>query len=575
MLMEKSWGFFLLFNKRINMLTGLFFLAFSFLLLHFSYYQLIQGEELSRKVISMHSQGIDMRQFPRGDIYDRHLNLITSNSGASALYCLPQTLLAGSGSQEQACRNLARFLVQNLEGLNENAVFNQLDLACEQDRALIKLDDHLSPAETARIQAAHQSSLIIAPSVRRYRQDGFMAHLLGYVSTTGSGEGQAGVEKAYEQVLRGGGNGQVLQLILDARGQVIPGIKPKIRTGETIKDGVVLTIDKRVQELVEKTMNQRVAKGAVVVMDVNNKEILAMASRPAFNPYQVQDYLFEDIDSTLTNRALAAYYPGSLFKIVVSIAALQEQIVSTEQHFNCTGKYVYNDQLATTCWKEGGHGEVTFAEAFANSCNPTFIRVGLKLGRARLLQQAAALHLTDRRLIGLGQINAQTYVKIDGSDAAMGNACLGQQGVMLTPLQISSLLATVADDGCWAPPVIVKYTLDSQGKEHPIARAAKVKVIDSAVNREVQQMMEKVVAEGTGKAAGLSEIRIAGKTATSQTGNIGKNGEEILNTWFAGYFPAEDPRWAIVVLVEEGKSGAQNCAPVFKDISRGILKISP
>lgn len=564
-----------MFNRRINILTGLFFLAFSFLLLRFSYYQLISGEELSRKVIAMHSQGIDLREFPRGDIYDRHLTPFTRNSGACALYCMPQTLLAGADTQAEACRKLARFLSENLEGLNENEVFNQLDLACEQNRALVKLVASVSPAEQEKLLASKQASLLLAPVSWRSRQDGFMAHLLGYVSTAGTGEGLAGVEKAYDHVLQGGGEKLELQLILDARGQVIPGIKPKISSDETIKDAVVLTIDKRVQELVEKTMNQRVAKGAVVVMDVRSKEILAMASRPTFNQYQVETYFSEDIDSTLTNRALAAYYPGSLFKIVVSIAALQADIVRPDQVFQCTGKYIYNDQLATACWKEGGHGKLTFAEAFAGSCNPTFIRVGLKLGRTRLLQQVSLLHLTDRRLIGLDQVNAKSCVEIDGGDAALGNACLGQQGVMLTPLQISSLLATVADDGCWAPPAIVKYTLDSQGKRHIIPGEAKVRVIDSLTNQKIQLMMEKVVTEGTGKAAALSEVRIAGKTATSQTGNVDKNGEEILNTWFAGYFPAENPRWAIVVLVEEGKSGAENCAPVFKDISRGILEISP
>lgn len=563
-----------MFKQRITMLLGLFILIFAFLLLILFYYQIIHSHDLSRKVISMHSQGVEMREIPRGDIWDRHLLSLTDQSGASSLYCLPQEIPASDGSSEQACREIARFLAVNLQDINEQKTLNTLKIACRQGEVLIKLHDDLSPSEIERIQSSCWSALVTAPLDKRYRQDGFLAHLIGYVSTGGTVEGQAGLEKAYDQLLKKGGSSQELHSIVDARGQSIPGIKLKVRTEELEKDVVVLTIDKRIQELVEKTMNQRVAKGAVVVMDVKSKEILAMASRPTFNQYRVEEYL-EDSDSTLTNRALSAYYPGSLFKIVVSIAALQANIVKTDDKFFCTGKYVYNNQLATACWKKEGHGKLSFAEAFANSCNPTFIQVGLSLGRARLLQQVAELHLTDNRLIGWDIVNAPTYVKIEGGEAAIGNACLGQQGVMLSPLQISSLLATVADDGCWAPPAIIKYTLDSKGKQHYPARENKVRVIDAAVNREVQKMMEKVVSEGTGKAARLTEVKIAGKTATSQTGNINNDGEEILNTWFAGYFPAEAPRWAIVVLVEEGKSGAENCAPVFKDISRGILQISP
>jgi len=564
-----------LFRQRINLLYGLFILIFAFLLLRLFYYQIIRGHDISRQVISMHSQGVDMREFPRGDILDRHQLSLTDNPGASALYCLPLEIPDLNGSREQACHEMAHFLAANLQDINEQEVLKTLETACRQGKVLIKLHNDLDPTEIKRIQSSEWSALVAAPLSKRYRQDGFLAHLIGYVSTVGSGEGQAGLEKAYEELLKKGGPRQELHSIVDAHGQSIPGIKLKVRTEKTEKDAVVLTIDKRIQELVEKTMNQRVAKGAVVVIDVKSKDILAMASRPTFNQYQVEKYLAEDIDSTLTNRVFSAYYPGSLFKIVVSIAALHEHIVKTDDKFVCTGKYAYNDQLATSCWKEEGHGELSFAAAFANSCNPTFIKVGLSLGRARLLQQVAELHLTDKRIIGLDRVNASTYVKIDGGEAAMGNACLGQQGVMLSPLQISSLLATVADGGYWAPPAIIKYTLDSKGKQHYPARENKVRVIDAAVNQEVQRMMEKVVNEGTGKAARLTEVGIAGKTATSQTGNINADGDEILNTWFAGYFPVDDPRWAIVVLVEEGKSGAKNCAPVFKDISRGILEISP
>jgi peptidoglycan glycosyltransferase/penicillin-binding protein 2 len=185
------------------------------------------------------------------------------------------------------------------------------------------------------------------------------------------------------------------------------------------------------------------------------------------------------------------------------------------------------------------------------------------------------LHLTSTELIGLPEQQKDSYVKIDTGDAALANACLGQKGVMLTPLQIASLVATVADDGFWSPPRIVKYTLDESGKRKDLDSLAKEQVMSLGTARKVQSMLRLVVTEGTGQTASLTEVGVAGKTATSQTGRMKKDGEEVLNTWFAGYLPDDKPRWAIVVLAEEGKSGAESCAPVFKEIARGLLEINP
>jgi peptidoglycan glycosyltransferase/penicillin-binding protein 2 len=181
------------------------------------------------------------------------------------------------------------------------------------------------------------------------------------------------------------------------------------------------------------------------------------------------------------------------------------------------------------------------------------------------------MHITDETIIGYNPGNIGTYVKIDGGNIALGNASLGQEGVMISPVQIASLLCTVADNGYWASPSLVQYTIDQNGKKEMIPKGERQQVITADTAGKVKQLLEKVVEEGTGKPAAIPEGRVAGKTATSQTGRMLSADEEVLNTWFAGYFPAEKPRWAIVVMAEEGSSGAQNCAPVFKDISRGIL----
>jgi peptidoglycan glycosyltransferase/penicillin-binding protein 2 len=143
---------------------------------------------------------------------------------------------------------------------------------------------------------------------------------------------------------------------------------------------------------------------------------------------------------------------------------------------------------------------------------------------------------------------------------------------MLTPVQIASFISTIADDGYWAAPSLVQFTIDQNGQKEMLPKGERQQVITADTAQSVRKLLEQVVEEGTGKPAAIPEGRVAGKTATSQTGRMKSGDKEVLNTWFAGYIPAERPRWAIVVLAEEGSSGAQNCAPVFKDISRGILK---
>lgn len=182
------------------------------------------------------------------------------------------------------------------------------------------------------------------------------------------------------------------------------------------------------------------------------------------------------------------------------------------------------------------------------------------------------LHLTDDTLGGYS-VKSDSYVKIDAGDPAMGNAAIGQKGVMLSPLQICSLVASIADDGCWRSPQLVKYFVDGKGKRTVITPEPKQRLFSRETSKNMRILMESVINEGTGKNAAMLEMPVAGKTGTSQSGRISIDGEEILDTWFAGYFPANNPRWAIVVLVEQGKSGAEDAAPVFKEISQGMLNL--
>lgn len=562
--------------KRMILLVSLFLSIFTALLGRIFYYQIIKGQDIARAAVTMRSHQVELREYSRGDILDRNLIQLTNTRISAALYCLPGLIAAAANindsnpaGRDELWQDTAAFLAQVLEDRDELDILAKIRNAAAGSH-YVMIDDQLSAAQIEKIDSAHRTGLVVAPLIKRYQEDGFCTHLLGYVDM--EGEGKAGLEKTYNVTLQGNGTPTELVSVWDAHGQPIQGLTGRIKNGSEQEGSVVLTIDKRIQEVVEAAMDERVLKGAAVVMDINSKEILAMASRPTFNPYQVSDVIAFDNRSTLNNRALSRYNPGSLFKILLSTAALEEELTSIDEQFNCSGKYVFNDQVSINCWKEEGHGILTFAQAFANSCNPTFIKIGLRLGRDKILTYVNKLHLTDEIIIGYDPGPMGTYVAIDAGEPALGNASLGQKGVMISPLEVASLLSTIADDGVWAPPSLVKYTVDRNGSKQVFPAGERKRVISSATATKVRQLLEKVVEEGTGKAAAIPETQVAGKTATCQTGRMNDNNEEILNTWFAGYFPAQEPRWAVVVMSEEGTSGAWNCAPVFRDISRGILQ---
>ncbi len=573
-------------QKRIFIIMCAFLVITSGLMAKLGYHQLIKGQEMARQAVAMRSRQVELKEYNRGEILDRNLLPITGTRVSTALYCLPQEMIrnsqdpknsgkAASKSREQTLAKATQIL-SRISGQKNNQLYTELKQAMGSGKPFIRIATDLTPEETARINSSQLSGVVAAPVITRYREDGFLAHILGYCSGGQNQEGVSGLEKHYDNILRKNTTSHELTSVLDARGIAIQGLMFKLRNEQNRHQGaLVLTIDKRVQEIVEQAMDRQVKTGAVVVMDINNKEVLAMASRPAFNPYEVEKIVTNDDNGNLNNRALMAYYPGSIFKILVTAAALEEKLVSSEEQFNCQGSYTFNDEVSIPCFREKGHGNIKFSQAFALSCNPSFIEIGLRLKRTGLLDYAHRFHLTDEKLLGYGEYQASSHITIENADPAVGNACLGQEGVMLTPLQICNLVATVADDGRYAPPVLVRYTVDQEGNKQMLSTPTKKQVISPQTALILQKLMKKVVTEGTGKTASLTEVSVAGKTATSQTGNYDQQGNEILNTWFTGFFPANNPRWVIVVLVEGGKSGAENAAPVFKQIAWQMLNYYP
>lgn len=549
-------------RRRTFILMFSFFGIYSLLAAYLAYCQMVRGPHLAAQAADMRSQRIELQEFTRGEILDRNLFPLTGSTSSLALYCL--TGPGGSDDSRQLAQVLAPILSRE-----EGDIEQQLARAIEQNTGWVRLAERLDERQQTRIKALNHSALLTVPISKRYRDDGFCAHVIGYLGGGDNPGGVSGIEKAYDEILRRNPPRAQLVAVHDARGAAISGLMYKIRREQQDeKSAVVLTIDRRVQTLAEEAMNRWVKKGAVVVMDIRTKEVLALASRPTFDPYRAAAN--REPDAPLINRALNPYYPGSLFKILTTCAVLEEGLSDPQEEFTCSGQYLMTDGFSFPCLRKTGHGRLTLEQAFALSCNPVFIELGSRLGRNRLIDYAEKMHLTDPALIGYpGQ--AASEIKINPGPRALANASLGQQGVRLSPVQICSLLASIADDGNWSPPRILSCTVDSRGEKHYPQEAAREQIISPQTARTVQRMLEKVVEGGTGSSADFPEVQVAGKTGTSQTGALKENEQEILDTWFGGYFPAREPRWAMVVIVEEGESGARSAAPVFKEIAQRMV----
>lgn len=563
---------------RIAILAAMMLFIFTFLSGKLIYDQMINGRDMARSAVQMRSQTIELKEYPRGLILDRNGIPLTDSTKDFALYAMPGVVKAhygGNESLEAALTRVEALLSPHLNEDTRQEIKQRMAQSPAEPRSLMRLAAHLEDDEVQAVLNLDLQGVIVAPVIKRYRDDGFMAHILGYVGPSGD-SGQSGIEKSYDNVLSESASEVELVSMVDARNTVIKGLMFRLRhEQEDTRGTVALTIDRRVQELAEMAMNRHVTRGAVVVMDIKTGQVLAMASRPSFNPYDnIGLIIANDPYSTLTNRALNRYYPGSVFKILVTAAGLEEGVITPADYFDCDGSYDFNSQVSISCLKKEGHGHIDLTTAFIRSCNPSFIAIGERLGRSGLMKYVQRFHLTDETLQGYVVDHDYSYVDIEAGPAALGNASVGQKGVMLTPLELTSMIATIADDGRWKAPSLVRYTIDQQGRVHNLAEPAKEQAVSAETTAVVRQLMEKVITHGSGQSAAMSDVAIAGKTGTSQTGILDYSStpaREVLNVWFGGYFPADKPRFAMVVLVEDGESGSKDAAPVFRDIVQGMM----
>ncbi len=402
---------------------------------------------------------------------------------------------------------------------------------------------------------------------KRYSKNQTAVHIIGYMNF---GEGVSGIERSYNEFLLENGERTSVTYYTDGTGRLLLGEEIVLSTDENFEHaGVVLSLDGDIQLAAEKALLST-EKGAAVVLDAQTGEILAAASVPSFDPNEIEEYLDAE-NAPFVNRAFSAYTVGSTWKLLVVATALESGI-PTERRFNCTGKIEVEGRVYKCHW-ELGHGEIDMKRALEISCNPYFIDLALEVGGEKILDTAKNLGFGAGNSLAEGLSSASGKLPDENSlkaKTALASFAFGQGKLMATPLQLTVLASAIANGGKAVTPKLVLGTYDKNGNYSESPSYVPNPVMSEKTAEILREMMVSVVENGSGKNAKPHSGAAGGKTASAQTGQFDSDGNEIIHAWFLGFYPAEDPRYAIVVLAEGMNSGGDFAAPIFKEICEAL-----
>lgn len=539
---------------------------------------------------------------PRGLIFDRNGEIIAKNEqDFQALMVAEQT--------PDIAETLKTFkqIVPLTEGEEQKI---RKDLKNKRRFIPIKLKDNLSWNEVSKI-------LLHAPDLpgveineglsRYYPYADIYAHVLGYVGPVSDKDkkdnplymvpgfkiGKSGLERYFDYKLQG--KGGTIKLEVNAYGRVMNEIE---RNSGEEGQSLILTLDARLQRAAYEAFGEE--SGAAVVLNVRTGEILALVSTPSFDPnlftngisYKHWNALLKNERTPLVNKAVSGQYsPGSTFKVVVALAALEAGVIDLNTRFNCSGGLDVGN-IRFHCWRHSGHGSLNVVEALKHSCDIFFYETAMKLGIDKIHDMAVKLGMGNVLEVGLdnekaGIIPTKAWKKARfGTSWTQGDAAnsgIGQGYVLVTPLQLATMLARVVNGGYAVQPTFIKPT----EKE-----LSKIKRLDiSTKNIEIVKRGMFEVVNGTGGTAGrarfnINGVMMGGKTGTTQVRRISmkERSSGILRDeqlpWrlrnhalFIGFTPVDNPRYSVAVIVEHGSSGSGVAAPIASKILQEALQL--
>ncbi len=586
----------LLLHQRINLLYLPIFLIFVVLAARLWQLQIIQGSEYVQKAERNRIRTIQLVA-PRGTILDRNNVPLVENRPSFNILLYRESMKDSEGTMRFITEQLGvppEELAERMRRSKGSALYQPV---------VIKGDAGIGDISVVEAHRKDHPEIQLGPEPRRlYRLGKVAAHVLGYVgevsedelsrgqfqgARVGSLVGKSGVERIYNQYLVGKDGAR--QVLVDSVGREVDTLD---EVDSIIGGELTLTLDLDLQAAAEGLLQDKV--GAIIAMDPRNGEILAMASSPSFDPNVFStrilkrdwDQLMDDPDHPLQNRAIQnSYSPGSIFKLIMADAGLEEGLITDETHVNCSGAATFYNRTFH-CWQKKGHGSVGLQTAITQSCNIFFYTMGQRLGISKIALHAQALGLGERTGIDLPGERSGVMPSEEWKEQTRGSkwyagetisVSIGQGYVSTTPLQLLRAVSAIATNGKLITPHVLLRAegLQDDPKRWPVRE---IPIGDENARKIRAGMWGSVNNFGTGHNAAIPGQDICGKTGTVQvlsketkSGLKGDASDFEDHSWFAGFASRDNPEFSVVVFVEHGGKGGVAAAPLAHEIFKAYF----
>lgn len=547
-------------NKRIKIMLLLFGFILLMVIFKVFYVQVFDYKKLSNLASDLWSRNLPI-EASRGKILDRNGIVLADNVTTTSLVLVPNQIK----NKREVTKELAKIL---------NVSYNEMKKHVFKNTSIERvhpLGRRLSYEVADKIEALKFDGVYLLKEAKRYYPyKTLLAHVLGYVGI--DNQGLSGLELQYDKYLTG--EAGAIKYFSDAKGNklTLSDVYVKPQDGMDLQ----LTIDINIQKSVERELDNVVNMmnpdmALAVVMNPKTGEVLAMSSRPTFDPNNYKNYSSEVLSRNLP--IWASYEPGSTQKIITTAASIEEKVIDIyNEHFFDSGG-VTVDGARIRCWKAGGHGDQTFLQVLQNSCNPGFVLMGERLGKEKLFSYLD--------LFGFGQ---KTGIDLNGEGkgiifplSRVGNVELATtafgQGISVTPIQQITAISAVLNGGNLLKPYVLASVLEPETGNVMYQNKKTVvrKTISKETSKTMRYALETVVALGGGKAAYIDGYRIGGKTGTAQKV---KDGAYLVNNYimsFVGIVPSNDSEAVLYIAIDNPKNTALLSSYTTTPIARRIL----
>ena len=525
------------------------------------YIQVIEYDRLNTLAESLWSRKLPIGA-DRGEIYDRNGKVLATNLTTTSLVLIPNQI----ANKEETAQKLSEILQSDYEDMLAHvSKKTSIERVHPEGRQLSY--DIASQIDELGLDGVY----LVKESKRYYPYGDVLSHVLGYVGI--DNQGLSGIELTYDEYLTG--EDGAIKYFSDGKGNrlELSEVYEKPQNGINLQ----LTIDLDLQLAAERELDNVMSKytpehAMILAMDPDTGEVLAMASRPNFDPNNYQDYDTETINRNLP--IWMTYEPGSTFKIMTLTSSIEEKTVNLFEDTYYDSGSIHVDGATIHCWKSGGHGAQTYLNVVENSCNPGFVTLGQKLGVNTLMNYITKFGFGEKTGIDLnGESNGILFNPNKMGPVELATTSFGQ-GISVTPIQQVTAVSAAINGGTLYEPYLVREMLEPETDAVIYSKEPVVKrnVISEETSELVRFALESVVANGSGRNAYIENYRVGGKTGTAQKVQDGHymDGNYILS--FIGFMPADDPEIVVYVAVDHPVGVVQYGGTVAAPIAKAILE---